>query len=86
MDTDGERLSKAALTRASSNMHHLGDISVPRLPVPENEEAGLDLPVKARGVKDSVVLPLVWKSPDAMTYVKLGTRFLNVRRLGALPG
>lgn len=55
---DGERPSKTAGTRASSDTHRLEDISVPCRQGSEDEEVEEKHLVKARDVRDKATLPL----------------------------
>lgn len=42
--------------------------------------------MRARDVKESGALPLMWGDPDVMAYKKLGAQHLDARGFGALPG
>lgn len=57
--TDGERTSKAARTKVSSDTHCLEDILLPRRQSEEVEDVEEKRTVRARDVKHGVVLPLV---------------------------
>lgn len=85
LSTDGDRLSVAARTGASSDTRCLKDISVPGLRVVEHKEVEVAHLVRARDLKEGAVLPLVWGKPDVMVYVKLGAQYLNARKFMALP-
>lgn len=50
-----------------------------------DEKAEMDRIVGARAVKDGVVFFVAWENPDVMAYVKLKARYLDAKRLGALP-
>lgn len=82
--TDGDRPSKAARKRASSDTREWENISVLRRRIGKNEEAELDHIVQARAEGEAIVLTIVWKKPDAMAYVNLESKYLDTRRSEAL--
>lgn len=82
---DREQLSKAARTEALSDTRRLEDTPFLRCRTVEDEEAEMERIVRARKLKEGVVLPLLWENPNVMVYVKLGAKHLDTRRFGALP-
>lgn len=85
VSTDGDQLQKAARIEVLGATSRLENMPVLRREIGEDKEIGVDRLVHALELKDGVVLPLVWKSPDALTYVQLGVKDLDVRRFGVLP-
>lgn len=82
---DKVRTSKAARTEASSYTHRLEGISVLRRRVGKEKKGEVDCIMRAQDGKDGLVLPLVWANPVLMAYIKLRTKFLDAREIGALP-
>lgn len=82
--TDGDRPQKAARLGIPGETSRQEDIPVPRRQSGGDEKVGVDRIVRAADVKDGVVLSLLWENPDAMAYVRLGSKFLDSRRFGAL--
>lgn len=67
VSVDGDRSLKAAQTVVSSDTLCLEDIPVWRRRMAEDEVVEVDHHVKARDVKEDVVLLLAWESLDVMT-------------------
>lgn len=85
LSTHGKRPRKAARMEASSDTRRLRDILVPRRQSDEGEDMEVKRIVRACDVKEGVVLSLAQENQDAMTYVKLGSRYLDAKRLRWLP-
>lgn len=85
MGKDGERPSKAARKRASTDTRCLEAVSVLLRQEIDNEELEGESLVKAQGVKHSAVLPLEWENPDVMAYVRQGAKFPDAKRFELLP-
>lgn len=86
MSTDEDRPLKVARTGSSSDTCRLKDILVSRRRVVEDEGVEVELLVRAQVIKENEILSLVTEDPDVKAYVNLGTKYLNARGYGTLPG
>lgn len=81
----GGRPRKTARVGASRSISPREDVPVPRRREGGEEEVTVNRIMRARDVRDGVVLPLVWDNPDAIPYVCLRQQFLDAWKFGALP-
>lgn len=85
VSTDVEHLSKAARTDAPSDTRRLEAILVPRRQSSEDEAVEVELLMRARDVRGSADLPLVWERPDAIAYARHMSKSLDRRSYGSRP-
>lgn len=81
---DAECASKAAQRGAFSDTRCLENIPFQRPQKNEDVEVRLKHQVKAQDKRDGAVHLLVWKSLDAMAYVRQGSKCLDAKWLGSL--